>query len=120
LTAAFVEDKVFIITSIKKSQTRVNSYRPGKLQFRKIDNPQFTSIRRIAEGVARIYLTPLFFAYAILLTTAQQYDKKAGMGTLFSAMLPYAAVFLCIYALQVVVWMIFDLPVGFGGVIWLR
>jgi aminobenzoyl-glutamate transport protein len=77
------------------------------------------SVYRLGDSATN-HLTPLFAYFAILLTTAQQYDKKAGMGTLFSAMLPYAAVFLCIYALQVVVWMIFDLPVGFGGVIWLR
>ncbi|MDR2529844.1 MAG: AbgT family transporter [Synergistaceae bacterium] len=66
------------------------------------------------------HLTPLFAYFAILLSTTQRYNKNAGMGTLFSAMLPYAGAFLLVYALQVVVWITLNLPTGIGGGIWLN
>ena len=65
------------------------------------------------------HLTPLFAYFAILLTTTQKYDEKAGMGTLFSAMLPYAGAFILVYAIQILVWVTFNLPIGIGGQIWL-
>ena len=82
-------------------------------------HPAFAqAVYRLGDGVTN-HLTPLFAYFAILLTTAQKYDKKAGMGTLFSAMVPYTLVFLGVYAVQILVWMAFDLPVGVGGQIWL-
>ncbi len=82
-------------------------------------HPAFTqAIYRLGDCSTN-HLTPLFAYFAILLTTAQKYDKNTGMGTLFAAMLPYSFVFLCIFIVQIVVWMTFNLPVGPGGVIWL-
>ncbi|MGL5170846.1 AbgT family transporter [Edwardsiella tarda] len=82
-------------------------------------HPAFTqAIYRLGDCSTN-HLTPLFAYFAILLTTAQRYDKHTGMGTLFAAMLPYSLTFLGVFILQVIVWMTFDLPVGPGGVIWL-
>lgn len=82
-------------------------------------HPAFAqAVYRLGDGVTN-HLTPLFAYFAILLTTAQKYDKNAGMGTLFSAMLPYSLTFIVVYAVQIVVWMTFNLPLGVGGSIWL-
>jgi aminobenzoyl-glutamate transport protein len=83
-------------------------------------NPAFIQVVYRLGDSATNHLTPLLAYFAILLTTTQQYDKKAGMGTLFSAMLPYSACFLVVYAIQIFVWMGLNLPVGFGGSIWLH
>lgn len=83
-------------------------------------HPAFTQVIYRLGDCATNHLTPLFAYFAILLTTTQRYDKNAGMGTLFSAMLPYSAAFLVVYALQIVLWMTLDLPTGFGGGIWLN
>jgi aminobenzoyl-glutamate transport protein len=83
-------------------------------------NPAFIQVVYRLGDSGTNHLTPLFAYFAILLTTTQKYDKKAGMGTLFSAMLPYAACFLIVYAVQIFVWMWLDLPIGFGGTIWLH
>jgi aminobenzoyl-glutamate transport protein len=83
-------------------------------------NPAFIQVVYRLGDSATNHLTPLLAYFAILLTTTQQYDKKAGMGTLFSAMLPYSACFLVVYAVQIFVWMGLNLPVGFGGSIWLH
>ena len=83
-------------------------------------SPRFIQIVYRLGDCATNHLTPLFAYFAILLTTTQKYDKNAGMGTLFSAMLPYSAVFLLVYAAQIFLWMTFNLPTGFGGGVWLR
>ncbi len=83
-------------------------------------HPAFSlAVYRLGD-CATNHLTPLFAYFAILLTTAQKYDKKAGMGTLFSAMIPYSATFFIVYAVQIVVWMTFNLPMGVGGAIWMN
>lgn len=83
-------------------------------------HPAFIQIVYRLGDCATNHLTPLFAYFAILLTTAQRYDKKAGMGTLFSAMLPYSAAFILLYAAQIFLWMTFNLPTGFGGGVWLK
>lgn len=83
-------------------------------------HPAFTQAVYRLGDCSTNHLTPLFAYFAILLTTAQKYDKKAGMGTLFSAMIPYSATFILIYAIQILVWMAFNIPVGVGGSIWLN
>ncbi|GHT00327.1 aminobenzoyl-glutamate transporter [Synergistales bacterium] len=83
-------------------------------------HPAFTQIvYRLGDSCTN-HLTPLFAYFAILLTTTQQYDKNAGMGTLFSAMLPYSATFLLVYGLQTVIWITLNLPTGIGGSIWMN
>lgn len=64
-------------------------------------------------------ITPLFPYFPIALGLAQYYDENAGMGTLMSLMLPYALVFLIVWILQLVVWMVFDLPLGPGAGIYM-
>lgn len=82
-------------------------------------HPAFTQAVYRLGDCSTNHLTPLFAYFAILLTTAQKYDKNTGMGTLLAAMLPYSFTFLCIFIIQIVIWMTFNLPVGPGGVIWL-
>jgi len=82
-------------------------------------HPAFTQVIYRLGDCGTNHLTPLFAYFAILLTTAQQYDKKAGMGTLFSAMLPYSGAFMLVYAILIVIWMTLGLPTGFGGSVWL-
>lgn len=83
-------------------------------------HPAFTQAVYRLGDCSTNHLTPLFAYFAILLTTAQKYDKNTGMGTLFVAMLPYAFTFICLFALQIIIWMTFNIPVGPGGYIWLN
>lgn len=64
-------------------------------------------------------LTPLFPYFPIALGLAQYYDEDAGMGTLMSLMLPYALIFLVVWTLQLIVWMVLDLPLGPGAGIYM-
>ncbi len=64
-------------------------------------------------------ITPLFPYFPIALGLAQYYDEDAGMGTLMSLMLPYSLIFLIVWILQLIVWMVLDLPLGPGAGIYM-
>ena len=49
----------------------------------------------------------------------QKYDKKAGMGTAFTLMLPYTIAFLIVWLVMLVIWVLLGIPLGPGGGIWL-
>ncbi|MFQ5695493.1 MAG: AbgT family transporter [Terriglobia bacterium] len=57
--------------------------------------------------------------FALIIAFFQRYDKSAGIGTLVATMLPYTAVFLLCWILLLVVWMLFDIPVGPGAGLYL-
>ena len=44
----------------------------------------------------------------------KKYDKEFGMGSLISMMLPYSTAFLLVWVVQMVVWVVFNLPLGPG------
>ena len=46
---------------------------------------------------------------------AQKYDKKAGIGTIISTMVPYSIIFLIGWILLLAIWMVTGLPLGPGA-----
>ncbi len=60
-------------------------------------------------------LTPFNPFFPILVVLAQRYCKKVGIGTVFSAMLPYSILTTVVMLIIIGVWMLFDLPVGVNG-----
>lgn len=60
-------------------------------------------------------ISPLFSYFPIILGLAQQYDEEAGMGTVISLMIPYSVIFLIVWTLQLILWMVLDLPLGPGA-----
>ena len=82
-------------------------------------NPAFTiAVYRLGDCVTN-NLTPMMPAFIILLGTCQKYDKKCGMGTIFSNMLPYTIGLFLIFVVQIVLWVVLNLPVGVGTGVWL-
>lgn len=82
-------------------------------------NPAFVvALYRLGDCVTN-NLTPMMPAFIILLGTCQKYDKDCGMGTVFSAMLPYTVGFFLMFAVQIVLWILFKIPVGVGTNAWL-
>lgn len=69
---------------------------------------------RIGDSITNP-LTPLFPYFAILLGFVKKYDEDAGMGTMISNMLPYSMVFGIAWMILVVIFVVFDLPLGPGG-----
>jgi aminobenzoyl-glutamate transport protein len=58
--------------------------------------------------------------FALIVAFMQRYDKQAGMGTIISTMIPYTIVFLVGWTLLLIVWIIADLPLGFGAGMYLN
>jgi aminobenzoyl-glutamate transport protein len=77
-------------------------------------SPAFAQvIYRIGDSVSNP-ITPIYPYIPIIIGMAQKYDKKTGMGTIISLMLPYSIAFLLVWILQMAIWMIFKLPLGPG------
>ena len=66
---------------------------------------------RVGDSVTNI-ITPLMPYLPIIIIFAQRYDRKAGLGTLISAMLPYSIAFGIAWTLMLIAWFVLDLPLG--------
>lgn len=77
-------------------------------------SPAYTQAAyRIADSVTNS-ISPLepFIPFIIIL--AQRFDKRAGLGTVISTMVPYAIFFLISWIILLVVWVTLNLPLGPG------
>ncbi|HYO41966.1 MAG TPA: AbgT family transporter [Candidatus Limnocylindrales bacterium] len=59
-------------------------------------------------------ITPLMVYLPFMVTIAQRYDPKAGIGTIISLMLPYAIIVAVVWILLFIVWFLLGLPLGPG------
>ncbi|MBQ8559641.1 MAG: AbgT family transporter [Tyzzerella sp.] len=66
---------------------------------------------RIGDSATNI-ITPMMTYFAVILTFAQRYDKKAGIGTITATMIPYSIVFLIFWTLLLVIWVVLGIPIG--------
>lgn len=67
---------------------------------------------RIADSSTNI-ISPLMSYFAMIIVFAQAYDKKAGIGTIISMMLPYSMTFLIAWSILFVAWVGAGIPLGF-------
>jgi aminobenzoyl-glutamate transport protein len=78
-------------------------------------SPEFTQVAyRVGDSVTNI-ISPMMSYFALIVAFIQRYDKKAGIGTVISAMLPYSIVFLIGWTLLLVLWIVFEIPIGPGA-----
>jgi len=78
-------------------------------------SPEFTTLLyRIAESVTNM-ITPLLLYFPVIIAFAQRYDKKLGIGTLISMMIPYSVAFLLAWLVMLLVWVLLGIPVGPGA-----
>jgi aminobenzoyl-glutamate transport protein len=77
-------------------------------------SPEFTQLAyRIGDSVTNI-ISPMMSYFALIIAFIQRYDKKAGIGTVVSTMLPYSIVFLIGWTILLIVWILFGWPIGPG------
>lgn len=77
--------------------------------------PELTQVAyRIGDSCTNL-ITPLMSYFAMIVVFAQKYDRKSGIGTLISTMLPYSLLFLVGWSLLLVAWMLLGLPLGPGA-----
>jgi len=75
-------------------------------------SPEFTQVTyRIADSTTNI-ISPLMPYFAIVIAFAQKYDKKVGIGTLISTMLPYSIIFTLVWVIMLIVWMLTGMDLG--------
>lgn len=78
-------------------------------------SPELTQAAyRIGDSVCNI-ITPLMSYFPLIVAFAQKYDPKAGIGTIMSMMMPYSLVFFIGWTLFLVVWFLFEIPLGPGA-----
>ena len=81
--------------------------------------PEFTQMAyRIGDSVTNI-ISPMMSYFALIVAFIARYDKKAGIGTVISTMLPYSVIFLIGWSLLLIVWVLLDLPIGPGAAMYM-
>lgn len=77
--------------------------------------PEVTQLAyRIGDSTTNI-ITPLMPFFPMIIAYFQKYDKKAGIGTVVSTMLPYSLAFLIGWAILLGIWYFTGLPIGPGA-----
>lgn len=69
---------------------------------------------RIGDSVTNL-ITPMMSYFALIVTFAQKYNEKYGIGTIISTMIPYTLILTVFWLLLLVIWMLLGLPMGPGG-----
>ncbi|HEX6333171.1 MAG TPA: AbgT family transporter [Flavisolibacter sp.] len=86
--------------------------------FMSINNPlspEFIQLAyRIGDSVTNI-ISPMMSYFALIIAFVQRYDKKAGLGTIVSLMLPYSLIFLIGWVIFFIIWYYLGLPIGPGA-----
>lgn len=78
-------------------------------------HPAFTQmVYRVGDSITNP-ITPMMPYFPLVLGLAQKYDKKMGIGTLISTLLPYSIALGIGWTLFLIIWFLFGLPVGPGG-----
>ncbi len=72
------------------------------------------AVFRIGDSITNV-VTPMMSYFALIVTFAEKYDAKNGIGTIVSTMLPYTLVFGLLWTLLLVAWFLLGLPVGPDG-----
>ncbi len=73
---------------------------------------------RIGDSITNP-LSPLFYYFPLILGFARKYEKDTGMGTIIANMLPYSIAFTIAWVILLTIWVVFDIPLGPGGGIYL-
>lgn len=73
---------------------------------------------RIGDSTTNI-ISPMMSYFALIVAFVQRYDRKAGIGTVVATMLPYTFVFLAAWTVLLIIWLVFDIPVGPGAPLFL-
>lgn len=82
-------------------------------------HPAFTQwLYNIGDGITN-HITPLDVVFVMLLATCQKYDKKVGIGTMFTYLIPYSVWYFIVLAALAVIWLLLGIDIGIGGHVWL-
>jgi len=71
------------------------------------------AVYRVGDSITNV-ISPMMSFFALIIVYFQKYDKKAGIGTLIATMLPFSIVFFVGWTALLIVWILFELPLGPG------
>lgn len=74
---------------------------------------------RVGDSVTNV-ITPMMSYFALIVTFAQKYDEKYGIGTIISMMLPFTFIFLVAWIIIIGIWYFTGFPLGLDGPIYLN
>lgn len=69
---------------------------------------------RVGDSTTNI-ISPMMSYFALIVAFVERYDKKAGIGTVVATMLPYTIAFLIVWVILLVLWVVFEIPLGPGA-----
>ena len=72
------------------------------------------AVYRIGDSVTNI-ISPMMSFFALIIVYFEKYDKKAGIGTLISTMLPYTIAFTIMWSQLLIIWLLLDIQLGPGA-----
>jgi aminobenzoyl-glutamate transport protein len=75
------------------------------------------AVFRVGDSVTNI-ISPMMSFFALIIVYFEKYDKKAGIGTLVSTMLPYSVLFFIFWTILLVSWALLNIPLGPGAPIY--
>ncbi len=86
-----------------------NAYHPGLTQ----------AAFRIGDSLTNL-VTPMMSYFALIVTFAQKYDERYGIGTIISTMIPYTVVLGIVWILTLMLWVWLGIPLGPDGPIYIN
>lgn len=88
-----------------------------------LDNPYHPGLTqaafRIGDSLTNL-ITPMMSYFALIVTFAQKYDERYGIGTIISTMLPYTVILSIFWTLLLVLWVYIGIPLGPDGPIFIQ
>jgi aminobenzoyl-glutamate transport protein len=88
-----------------------------------IDPPYHPALTQAAFRIGDSFtnlITPMMSYFALIVTFAEKYDKRYGIGTIISTMLPYSIFLGIFWTGLLVIWMLLGLPLGPDGPIYIQ
>lgn len=72
------------------------------------------AVYRIGDSITNI-ISPMMSFFALIIAYFQKYDKKSGIGTIISTMMPYSIFFFVAWVILLVFWIKLGIPLGPGA-----
>lgn len=66
---------------------------------------------RVGDSCSNV-ISPMMSYFALIMAFMQRYTKDAGLGSLIATMIPYTIAFLIFWSIALVIWLIFEIPLG--------
>ena len=78
-------------------------------------SPELTqAVYRVGDSITNI-ITPILPYFALIIVFYQKYDKKAGIGTIISHMIPFTIALFIGWVALLIGWILLELPLGPGA-----